>query len=251
MLLTSIWVFFLGASLGSFLDLCAWRIPSKEDFLFSRSACPQCKHVLGAGDLVPILSYLVLGGKCRYCQASIGHRCLVSELLAGLVFLALFLVYGFSSTILSYGTLGGLLMVGALVDLEHFYIPNGLVLFGIVTGIGLTLLTGHGGLPGAIFGLLAGGTPLLVVLLVSRGGMGAGDVKFGAMLGVFLGWRLTLLGLFLAFFSGAGVGVFLLATGRRRGKDPIPFGPFLAIGGVLSSLWGPALLELYLRVMCI
>lgn len=248
MVIFELWVFLLGASLGSFFEVCAYRIPKQENFIVTRSFCPQCKHSLGAKDLIPIISYVVLQGRCRYCKGAIATRCLISELLSGLIFLALFVVFGFSPEFVLYGTLAGLLMVGALVDLDHLYIPDGLVLLGIILGAGLNLLTGYGDIQSAIVGLMAGAIPLLLVLLVSKGGMGLGDVKFGAMLGVFLGWKLTLIGLFLAFFAGALVGVLLLLSGTKNPKDPIPFGPFLAFGSILASLWGHPLIAMYFRL---
>lgn len=241
-------VFMFGAMIGSFLNLCACRIPKQKPFIISRSVCPQCDHVLGAPDLIPILSFLLLQGRCRYCRGKIPIRYLGMELLTGVLFAAVLSVSGFAPRSAIHLTMIGILLVAALIDMESLYIPNGLVLFGIISGLILNLVTGTATFSGTALGFLGGGIPMFTLYLLSRGGMGAGDVKLGAMMGLFLGWKLVLVGLFLSFFSGSLVGILLLVTGKKGRKDAIPFAPYLAFGGTASALWGMSLINWYLSL---
>lgn len=242
-------MFISGAFIGSFLNVCALRIPQKKTFVNDRSACPRCGHMLGAMDLIPILSFAGLRGRCRYCRENISSRYLLTELLTGGIFASIYSVYGFQPVTLVYLLLASTLMIIALIDFSHLYIPNQLVVFGLVSGSLLHILLKTGGLKFLVLGLIAGGFPLLAVYVISRGGMGAGDVKLGAMMGIFLGWKLALAALFFGFLTGAIIGVLLLAAGIKGRKDAIPFGPFLAFGGVAASLWGGSLINWYLATM--
>jgi len=241
-------VFLFGAIVGSFLNLCALRIPKGEPIVVGRSVCPQCKHVLGATDLIPILSYILLRGKCRYCRQRISFRYVGTELISGLLFTAVFAAYGFTVYSVIYTLLTGILLVAALIDLEHMYIPNGLILFGLTVGTTVTLFLGSAHPKSIILGFLAGGVPMTAIYLLSRGGMGAGDVKLGAVLGVFLGWKLALAGLFLSFLSASVVGLLLIFSGKKTRKDALPFAPFLAAGGFAAALWGTQLINCYLTL---
>lgn len=237
-------VFMLGASAGSFLNLCAWRIPRQEPFIVSRSVCPRCRHILDALDLMPVLSFIFLRGTCRYCKEKISFRYLCIEMLSGVLFVAAFSAYGFTFSTLTNLVMIGILLIAALIDMEYMYIPNELVIFGILCGIILNLFAGT--YERMALGFLAGGIPMLAVYLLSRGGMGAGDVKLGAVIGMFLGGEFTLLALFLGFLSGALAGVILIFAGRKGRKDTIPFAPFLAFGSIVSSLWGIRIIRYYI-----
>ena len=214
-----------------------------------RSVCPRCRHLLGALDLIPLLSFLCLQGRCRYCREKIAFRYPLVELLTGMLFAAVFVYHGFQPISLVYLVMTGFLLVAALIDLEYFYIPNRLIACGLAWGTLLHLVLGTGSLTFMALGFITGGLPMLTVYLVSRGGMGAGDVKLSALMGVFLGWKLVLAALFLAFLSGAVTGILLLAAGLKGRKDPIPFGPFLAFGGIGASLWGLKIIGCYMRLM--
>ena len=245
--MTAIWllIFLFGAAVGSFLNVCAWRIPQKEPFILGRSLCPQCKHPLGARDLIPLFSFICLQGRCRYCHEKISLRYPLVELISGFLFVAVVLVHGFSFLAVVNLVLVGILLTAALIDLEWLYVPNRLVFFGLICG---TILSFRFGVPigASVFGAFMGTVPMLAIYLVSRGGMGAGDVKLSGMIGVFLGWRLTALALFLSFLSGAVVGMGLVIIGKKGRKDAIPFVPFLAFGAVVASLWGIDIINWYL-----
>ena len=238
-------VFSLGAVVGSFLNLCAYRIPLQEPIVFGRSVCPQCKHILGALDLIPILSFALLLGRCRHCSQNISFRYVGTECLSGLLFVVLFNTYGLTTLFLTYLSLTGILLVAAFIDIDYLYVPNSLIIFGLIAGSLLKLVSHSGTFSGTVVGFLAGGLPLLAVYLISHGGMGGGDVKLGAVLGVFLGWKLVFLGLFLSFLSGSIVGLLLILSGKKSRKDALPFAPFLAIGGFAAAAWGAELLSWY------
>jgi leader peptidase (prepilin peptidase)/N-methyltransferase len=245
--MTAIWllVFLFGTAAGSFLNLCALRIPQKEPFILGRSLCPRCKHLLGARDLIPLFSFIRLRGRCRYCHGRISLRYPLVELVSGFLCVAVVWVHGFSFLAVVNLVLIGILLTAALIDLEWLYVPNRLVLFGFICG---TILSFRFGIPLGVpvFGAFMGTVPMLAIYLISRGGMGAGDVKLSGMIGVFLGWRLTVLALFLSFLSGAVIGLGLVIIRKKGRKDAIPFVPFLAFGAVVASLWGGNIINWYL-----
>ena len=188
------------------------------------SACPACSGSIRWYDNIPVLSWLWLRARCRNCQASISWHYPLVELLTAVLFLLAARRFG---PTLELGS--ALLLLAALVaitgiDLDHQIIPDAITLPGILVGGGL----------------------FLVIILASRGGMGGGDMKLGAMMGAFLGWKLVLLAILLGVFAGGAVAIGLLATGTKGRKDPVPFGPFLALGGVVSLLWGDKLLAWYI-----
>ena len=242
--MTAIWllIFLFGAAVGSFLNVCAWRIPQKEPFILGRSLCPQCKHPLGARDLIPLFSFICLR-KVQVLPRKISLRYPLVELISGFLS-AVVLVHGFSFLAVVNLVLVGILLTAALIDLNGCMSPTDW-LFGLICG---TILSFRFGVPiGAlVFGAFMGTVPMLAIYLVSRGGMGAGDVKLSGMIGVFLGWRLTALALFLSFLSGAVVGMGLVIIGKKGRKDAIPFVPFLAFGAVVASLWGIDIINWYL-----
>lgn len=240
-------VFCLGAAAGSFLNSCAWRIPRNKPFILARSACTECNHLLGVRDLIPIVSFLLLRGRCRYCRTKISLRYPLVELVSGLVCLAVVFIYGFSPSCVINLVLAGILLTATLIDLDWLYVPNELVLFGFICGI---ILSCKFGIPlrTLTLGFLAGILPMLTIYLASRGGMGAGDVKLSGMMGVFLGWKLTTIALFLSFLGGAAVGLILIVSGKKGRKDAVPFVPFLALGGIISLLWGQNIIYWYLAL---
>ncbi|TDA67735.1 MAG: prepilin peptidase [Clostridia bacterium] len=240
--------FVFGLVVGSFLNVCIWRLPRGESVVFPPSHCPACGRRLAWRDMVPVLSYIFLQGRCRYCGSRISHRYPLVEALTGAAFLFLFYLYGTSSRLVAALVLTCVLEVAAFVDLEHMRIPNGLLLTGAVAGLLVNLLPGSLGWREMALGAVAGAGPLLAVVLASRGGMGGGDVKLAAVAGLYLGWRLALTGLFLGVVAGGVMAVVMLALRRVGRRDPIPFGPFLAVGFWVAMVWGKELLACYLRL---
>lgn len=235
-----------GLVVGSFLNVCIWRLPRGESVVFPPSHCPACGRRLAWRDMVPVLSYIFLRGRCRYCGSRVSLRYPLVEAVTGAAFPFLFCLYGPSPALAASLVLTCVLEVAALVDLEQMRIPNGLLLAGAVAGVLLNLPPGGPGLREMALGVVAGAGPLLAVVLASRGGMGGGDVKLAAVAGLYLGWRLVLTGLFLGVLAGGVAAAVMLALRRVGRRDPIPFGPFLAAGFWVAMVWGEELLAWYL-----
>ncbi|NLL18191.1 MAG: prepilin peptidase [Clostridia bacterium] len=239
-------VFVLGLLIGSFLNVCIFRIPNRETIIYGTSRCPHCRNSLGALDLIPVISYLVLKGNCRFCQSPISWRYPLVELLTGLIFYLGYISIGELHLLIKYLVLFSLLIIISFIDIDRQLIPNQLVLAILVWGIGWQLLAPELSWQQSLLGAILGGGILLLIAVISKGGMGGGDIKLMFAAGLVLGGRFTVLALFIACVIGAFVGGFLLATGIKKRKEPIPFGPFLSLGIFVASLWGEQLIQLYL-----
>lgn len=245
----------LGLCVGSFLNVCIYRIPNKLSIRTPPSHCPDCKARLSILDMVPVASWLFLGGKCRHCGKPISPRYMIVELLTGALFLLCWWRLPGLEMLLPALALASVLIACGFIDAEHSIIPNGLVLFGAVCGALAVFVTGLIGTPhpqwqDALLGAVVGGGPLFMIDVVSRwilrkDGMGGGDVKLMAMVGLFLGWKHTLVALLLAVIAGGIAGMVLLIARIVKRGDYFPFGPFLAAGSFTALLFGRDLLELY------
>ena len=236
----------LGAIIGSFLNVVIYRLPRKQSLITPRSRCPHCGTPIAAWDNIPVLSYLLLRGRCRTCRGPISWRYPVVELAAAVLLTAIWLR---SDTVLDLlaGALFALLMLAIFfIDLEHQIVPNALSYPGLI--LGLLLAIPQERFVDALFAAAGAGTFFLLIAIVSGGGMGGGDIKLAAMMGAFLGWPRIAVGLLFAFTLGAAAGLLLIAFKRRSRKDPIPFGPALAAGGVIALLWGRAIVLWYLNL---
>jgi leader peptidase (prepilin peptidase)/N-methyltransferase len=244
----------LGLIIGSFLNVVVWRLPRGESIVHPGSHCPQCDAPIRPADNVPVVSWLLLRGRCRHCRAPISARYPLVELASGALWTAMALRFGASWDLPAYLVLVSALLALSLIDLDTFLLPNRIVypLAGaLIVLFGLAGLLEDAGdaYVRALLGGLAAFAFFLTVHLIAPRGMGFGDVKLSFSLGVALGWLSwgsVFLGLFLGFLLGAVVGVTLIATGTRTRKDHVPFGPFLAAGTVLAILVGQPLLDLYL-----
>jgi leader peptidase (prepilin peptidase)/N-methyltransferase len=239
-------VFVLGLLIGSFLNVCIYRIPNRETIVYGTSRCPRCHNSLGALDLIPVVSFLVLKGSCRFCQAPISWRYPLVELLTGLIFFIGYSSIGAHPLLIKYLFLFSLLIVISFIDIDRQLIPDQLVLAVLVWGMAWQFIAPELSWRHSLLGALLGGGILLLIAVISKGGMGGGDIKLMFAAGWVLGGWLTALALFIACVVGALIGGFLLATGIKKRKDPIPFGPFLAMGIFTASLWGEELIQLYL-----
>ncbi len=236
----------LGAVVGSFLNVVADRIPAGHSVLRPPSHCLQCGRRLHALELVPIFSYIALLGRCRTCGAPIPPRVLALEVVCSLSFVAIGASYGIQIHTLLPLLYVSLLLVLAVTDLEHQRIPNAIVLPAILlAALAAPLTPGHG-----IGELLLGGfvtfAPLFLLATLLPAGMGMGDVKLAAFIGLILGFPAALLVLLLAFIGGGAVAVVLLLTGKIGRSDPMPFGPFLALAGLAGLFWADQLVRLWL-----
>ena len=239
-----------GAAIGSFLNVCIHRLPLGQSIVWPRSACPKCGHVLAWYDNLPIAGYLSLGGRCRYCRAPISVRYPVIELLTALTFALCWWRFGPSLSFVSMALFLSSLIVLFAIDLEHHLLPNAITLPGIVVGF-LFSLFGPPGWLASLTGILLGGGILFAIAELyyrvrHEEGLGMGDVKMLAMIGAFLGWKLTIVTLMMASVAGSIVGVLVIALRRGDMKYALPFGTFLAIGAGVSAAVGQGLLDWYL-----
>ncbi|MCA1842107.1 MAG: prepilin peptidase [Actinobacteria bacterium] len=243
----------LGLAIGSFLNVVIWRVPRKESVVRPASRCPQCHNPIRPVDNIPVVSWLLLRGKCRNCANPISVRYPMVEAACGLLFAAVAVRFGWSAELPAFLVLAAALLAISMIDLEHFIVPDRIT--APLTVAALVLLGGaavadHNGWR---YGrsLLGGGAFfafLLVLNLLYPRGMGMGDVKLAFSLGLYLGWLgwgQVFLGGFLAFLLGAVVGVALIATKIKSRKDVVPFGPFLALGTMLTILWAEPILRWY------
>ena len=227
-----------GLAIGSFLNVVIARMPAGRSLVRPGSACPGCSAPLTWYDNIPVLSFLMLRGRCRACGMHISWRYPVVETITAAVLVVAYVAFGPSADFLVACVLLPALVALTAIDLDHQMIPDAITLPGILIGLVINLASRRISWLDSVVGILLGGGLFLVIILVSRGGMGGGDLKLGAMLGAFLGWKALIVAVFVAIVLGGAVGAVLLATGRRGRKDPIPFGPFLAAGGAMALFWG-------------
>jgi leader peptidase (prepilin peptidase)/N-methyltransferase len=236
-----------GAILGSFLNVVAYRLPRGESLLRPGSRCPSCKTPIKPYDNVPVLGWLLLGGRCRACGVPIPVRYPLVEALTGLLCAGVVVRFGAGRDAWLGLALVLLLVPIALIDLDRRIIPNVLTGLGSALALAVVLATHGGDLPGHLIAALAAGGFLLLAALVYPSGMGMGDVKLAGMLGLFLG-RAVAPAMFAAFVAGSVVGAVIIARmGMQRGrKSGIPFGPWLAFGGLVGLFAGDAIVDWYL-----
>ena len=220
----------LGAIVGSFANVCIHRIPRGESIVRPASHCPSCHTSIPWYHNLPIFSYLVLAGRCRYCRERISPRYLAVEVAAAAVFVLLWWRVGWSAVLPAYLVLFTVLLIISFIDLDHQIIPDVLSLPGIVAGLLASLLVlPHGALWAVIGGLVGGGVLYAVAvlggLILKQEAMGGGDIKLMAMIGAFLGWRMSLLTIIFAAFLGSIIGGGAILLLRRGRRTPIPFGP--------------------------
>jgi leader peptidase (prepilin peptidase)/N-methyltransferase len=241
-------LFVTGAVIGSFATVVAHRLPRGESFVGGRSRCPACGAQIGARDNLPILSWLWLRGRCRSCGEPISPRYPLTEAGLGALWVATYLILGSDDDgRLALGlVLCALLVVVTLTDLDLQVIPNQVVAFGAVVGLAIVALADSGSLPeNLLAATIAGGIMFLIVLAYPRG-MGLGDAKLVAMIGIYLG-RAVAPAVLIGFAAGAVVGVAMIARlGSEARKRAIPFGPFLAFGGVIGIWFGDEIVDWYL-----
>ncbi len=247
--------FLFGLNIGSFLNVCIYRLPRGKSIVSPPSSCPRCSKRIAWRDNIPVLGYLFLRGRCRHCAASISPRYPAVEIATALLFLFVALRFPLDWRIVFPLYYGSVLLVVTLTDFDLKLIPDSLTLPGIVVG-----LIFHGWLGGAwldsILGVLAGGGTLFLIAeiylrLRKREGMGGGDVKLAAMMGAFLGWKVVFIVLFLSSFLGGLFGAALMLFQKKSGGAEIPFGVFLAPVGFLALFWGEAWIAWYIGAFVI
>jgi leader peptidase (prepilin peptidase)/N-methyltransferase len=236
-----------GLVIGSFLNVVIARVPERRSIWMPGSTCPGCGNAIAWHDNIPLVSFLLLRGRCRACAAPIPWRYPMVEAATAALFVVAWLVFGadLRQFVVAVVFLAALIAI-TVIDLRHQIIPDVITLPGIVAGLVASVVTDRISWVESMIGILVGGGLFVAVIVLSRGGMGGGDLKLGAMLGAFLGWQALLVGLFVAVMLGGLSAVALLASRRLARKDAIPFGPFLALGGAVALFWGEAILAWYL-----
>ena len=247
-------IFIYGLLIGSFLNVCIYRIPREESIVFPSSHCPNCGTSLKWHDLVPVFSYIVQRGKCRYCGEKISSQYPIVELINAFMYLLLFEQYGFTLEFFFFAIVFSMLIIITFIDLQHMIIPDLLVI--IILGstiiykvLSFLLYNTPFELINSIGGLVLSGLLFIIIILVSKGGMGGGDVTLIAALGFITGIKRIFLIIFLSFILGAIISVFLLITKIKGKKDPIPFGPFIVLGFFINILLGDLILNLYMSFL--
>lgn len=270
--------FVLGCMVGSFLNVCVYRLPRGESVVRPRSHCPKCGHLIAWYDNIPIVSWLVLGAKCRHCRATISWQYALVEAITGALFLLVYMRFGAVLATPVYMLLAAGLVLVTFVDLSDWTIPNEVTFPGIPLGIACSVVgmfyPGSGFIVQDVFesliGVVAGGGVLylldkIALVAFKKRGMGFGDVKLLAMLGAFMGWKGVIVVLILSSFVGSIVGLILLAMHKKTGpaqeasdeseeeKVPeghyLPFGPYLVLAGLIYLFFGPDLIALYLAFL--
>ena len=239
-------VFLVGLCVGSFLNVVIYRLPEELSVVKPGSHCPECGHSLAVRDLIPVLSYLVSRGRCRYCGGAISIRYPIIELSTAAIFLFNYEVWGAGTEFITGTIFVVLVMTMAFIDGRHFIIPDVLSLGGLAAGIVISFLPGGISPQGSLFGAFVGGAFLLAVALVGewalkKEAMGMGDVKMIAMIGSFTGWQ----GVVVAIFLGSLVGTLVFGPLNIRKRRLIPFGVFLALGGSMAVYLRDPLVALY------
>ncbi|WP_281975914.1 prepilin peptidase [Halobacillus litoralis] len=246
-----LYIFISGTILGSFFNVVGLRLPKKIDFTKSRSACPHCSTTLQARDLIPLISFLLSKGKCRHCESRISIAYPIVELSTGILFLSAYMHLGISYPFLGACLLISLAIIVTVGDLKYMIIPDRLLLF--FAGMFIIYRFFYPLEPWyvSVLGALTGFGLIMLIIVVSKGGMGGGDMKLFGILGILLGVKMTLLTFFLATIIGTIASLLLLVFKVIGRKDPFPFGPSIMLASNISYLYGYDLLNFYFETFYI
>lgn len=240
-------IFIFGILIGSFLNTCIYGLPKRQSFTYLLFHCSSCGIEVKNHHIVSIINYIFLKGRCSHCNQRISWRYPLVEFLNGIIYVLMFINYGFSILFLNYAIISSILIVISFIDYDYQIIPDKILLFGFLTN--MTLITLYNSLDylfNGVLGLLLGGGILFVIAILTKGAMGGGDIKLMAMLGMTFGPKYTLITLLMSFIIGAIISVMLLATGKKERKDFIPFGPFISIAAVVTVLYGDEIFNMYI-----
>lgn len=248
MLITSLWMLsfaLVGLAVGSFLNVCIDRLPLNQSIINPPSQCPVCGRRITAFDLIPVLNYLWLRGRCRYCRTPIPPRLPIVELVTGLLFAFLYWKFGLNPTLGMSVAYAGLLIVIIFIDLEHQLILNKVVYPGIMVAFAFAFFWPELGVVSALEGGGIVFALMLLPLILYPGGMGEGDVKLALMMGLMIGYPVVFVALLLSILAGGLLATLLLILGLKKRTEAIPFGPFLAIAAMVTLLWGESIYDWY------
>ncbi|HOM03072.1 MAG TPA: prepilin peptidase [Acetivibrio sp.] len=255
-----VFVALFGLFIGSFLNVCIYRIPNNESIVKPRSHCMKCGHTLGVLDLVPVFSYVFLRGRCRYCGEKISPRYALVEMLTSVVYVILLWKFGLTVDFLASAYLMSILIAVFFTDVDHMIIPNGLVIAALIGGVPLFVynilrpvdIYGDRNWWNPLLGALIGFGFLLLIGVLgylvykTDEAMGGGDIKLFAPIGLFLGWKMTIMTLFISFVTAGVISIILLLLKKKDRKSTFVFGPFIVIGTFCTYLFGWELLNWYI-----
>ena len=253
-MIVDIFIFCVGLAIGSFLNVCIYRLPESRSVVHPPSRCPACGTHIAFYDNIPILSYLLLKGRCRHCRSRISPRYVVVELMAGLFALGIYHHYGLSvETVCFYLFIAALLVV-TFIDLDHRIIPDVITYPGIVVGFVCSFWSSRVTVLDALLGIFLGGGLLFLVAfgyhaITKKEGMGGGDIKLLAMIGAFLGWKATIFTIFVGSAVGTIFGIVVALQTKEGRKAAVPFGPFLSMGALLFVFYGRELIAWYVGLL--
>lgn len=242
-----IYVFVIGLLMGSFFNVCIYRIPKGESIAFPPSHCTSCNTRLKSLDLVPVLSYIFLGRKCRYCGEKISPRYASVEFFTAIIYALLYIKYGLTFQLLKYIVMASFLIIIGLIDYDTTDVYSVTTWSGIVCGV-IFIAAGYfmkyPVMDYIYGGLLSAGVITAIILLTK--GMGWGDVEICALAGVYLGFTNSIVMLFFSFVLGGIIGILLIITKVKSRKDYIPFGPYIALGAIIAALAGDIIIKWYM-----
>jgi leader peptidase (prepilin peptidase) / N-methyltransferase len=253
-LLIDWYLFIIGMCIGSFLNVCIYRLPQGKSIVRPSSSCPVCGLSIRWYDNIPLISYIILRGRCRGCRTPISIRYPLVELLGGLFAMITWMRFGLSLACLIYIIFIAVLLVITFIDIDHRIIPDILTLPAIPVGLAASLLLPQITWLESVIGIAAGGGTLLAVawcyhFLTGKEGMGGGDIKLLAMIGAFLGWKGIIFTVMASSLTGTVIGIILMLRAGKGIKMALPFGPFLAIGAILYLFLGPQLMAWYFNML--
>lgn len=256
-------IFIFGTIIGSFLNVCIFRIPLEQSIAFPPSHCMNCGKKLKWYDMFPIISWLILKGKCRFCGSKISYRYPLVEFVTGIIFLAIYLKYGFTFETIKFCVFASLIIVIGLIDMDTTDVYTSTIIFGIVSAafliiIGYVLFKMNLNVKISTFNYILGGAIgagfILLIMLFARivfktQGMGSGDTEICLVCGLFLGIENVIFMLFLSVIVGGIIGILLILFGKKKKTDYIPFGPFIALSSIISILFGQGIVNWYLGMI--
>ena len=248
--LFGIFAFIFGIVFGSFYNVVIYRIPQNISIVKPASHCISCKHALRALDLVPIFSWIFLKGKCRYCGQKISIQYALIELFTGIMFLVVYLKFGYSWLCLSMMVFVSILLIVSMIDIKFKIIPDSVLIVGAVFGIIAMVFEVYVPFKSSLIGLAVVPIPLIIIFIIGflifkKETMGFGDIKLMSLVGLFLGWKIGLLSLVLGVYLAGIYGIILLILKRSKGSDIFAFGPFLFAGAFIALIYGQEILDLY------
>lgn len=241
--------FLLGLIFGSFYNVVGLRLPQNISFANDRSICPNCKHQLTWFENIPLFSFLIQYGKCRHCKQSISYIYPTIELLTGVLFALSFYLIGFQLELITALLLVSMLMIILVSDINYMLIPNKVLLFFLPFLILMRIVVPLDPWWSALIGAIIGFGIIFIIILISRGGMGAGDMKLFGVLGIVLGTEKVLLAFFLSCIIGSVIGMVLILFKVIKRKQPVPFGPYIVVAAIITYFYGNSLINWYFNLL--